>query len=413
MLARSFEQLEITPLTDLFPDVNINERTIVIEQIIEGLGITPIVRFGVPGGGFMEPNRIRSMSAQPAVVREDDFIDQALINQLRKPGTVNQAWSPEELVQRRVQQLINRHARVKDLFRSKALLGGINYVDPRSGVSVDVSTNIPPHNFFTYAGYNATVASGGNVYIGQTAYQAAQAFSNDKGRTEALFFTSTDQRAGVKWTDPYADIIRCIRLLKQYLYKTNKNRFTEIIMSSDLMTIIMENNYIKNLMGIASIQVLNQQTSTVAGNAAVGASVGSIPATYITLGVGGDITSIGGLKVRLMDGLYRDPVTNEIQTFWPSNQIAIVAPRAMQDANASLGFTYHASGESPDGAPGLFMRVSGMTEPPAPTGRVMQLGDSFLPVAVYPHWICVVNVCDPTDLTTQIILQANLNYGTF
>ena len=143
MLARSFETVDIGGLGDMFPDENITERTIVIEQIIEGLGIMPIVRFGVPGGGFVESDRIRSMRVTPVAVREEDFIEQALINQLREPGTVNQASPQNQIIARRVQKLVARHTRVKDLFRARTLLGGINYTDPRTGVSIDVSTNIP------------------------------------------------------------------------------------------------------------------------------------------------------------------------------------------------------------------------------------------------------------------------------
>lgn len=408
MLARSFEQLEITSLSDLFPDVNIQERTIVVEQIIEGLGIMPIVKFGVPGGGYIQPNRVRSFVATPAVVREDDFIEQHLINQLRKPGTFNQSWNPQDLVKQRVQALINRHARTKDLFRAKTILGGIKYTDPRSRHSIDVNTNIPAHNFFSYDGFSASVTSGAT--ISGTGYTAGKTLINDKGRPEALMFTSTDGRAGVSWTDPRADIIRGLRLIKQFLYKTNKNRFDTILISSDLMTVIMENEYIKALMGVPGLMVLNQPTSTVAGNANI--ATGNAPATFITMGVGGDITSIAGLKIRVMDGLYSDPVTNEIQTFWPAHKVAIVASGAASDPSARLGFTYHCSGESPDGSPGVYMR-SDVSVLPSPSGALMQMGDAFLPVVTYPHWISVMDVCEPEELTTKFILQANLNYGTF
>ena len=114
-----------------------------------------------------------------------------------------------------------------------------------------------------------------------------------------------------------------------------------------------------------------------------------------------------------MDGLYRDPVTGNIQTFWPVNKVALVAKTAMNDRNASLGYTYHCSGEAIDGAPGLFMRSSDIAPPPATTGMTMQLGDAFLPVVTYPHWICILDVCDPEDVVAKQILQSNLNYGTF
>ena len=413
MLARSFETVEIGGLQDLFPDITINERTIVIEQIIEGLGIMPIVRFGVPGGGFVEPDRVRSMRVTPASVREEDFIEQALINQLRQPGTVNQQWSPAEIVSRRVQKLVNRHMRVKELFRSKTLLGGINYTDPRTGVSINVSTNIPAQNFFSYKGWNGSVAAGATQTIAGTAYTAATALVNDAGRTEAAFFTSSDDRFGVPWTHPRANIIRCIQLIAQYLELTNKNRFTEIVMSPQLLTVIQSTNeYLKAYQGLPGLMVLNQAGS-VAGNAAVGASQGALPAGWATFGPGGRLTSIAGLRIREINGLYRDPVTNTIKVYWPANKVALVAPRDMQGGGASLGMTQHCVGEAPDGTAGIYMRTSPDAAPPSPPGRVMQMGDAFLPFAVYPHWIANLTVCEPNDLTSSLILEANVNYGTF
>lgn len=413
MLARSFETLDIGGLEDLFPDVTINERTIVIEQIIEGLGIMPIVRFGVPGGGFVEPDRIRSMRVTPASVREEDFIEQALINQLREVGTVNQQWSPAEIVSRRVQKLINRHTRVKELFRSNTLLGGINYTDPRTGVSINVSTNIPAQNFFRYKGWNASVAANAVVPIAGTNYTANSALVNDAGRTEAAFFTSSDDKFGVPWTNPRANIVRCIQLIAQYLELTNKNRFTEIVMSPQLLTVIQSTNeYLKAYQGLPGLLVLNQPGS-VAGNAAVGASQSALPTGWATFGPGGRLTSIAGLRIREISGLYRDPVTNTVKVYWPANKVALIAPRDMQGGGATLGMTQHCVGESPDGTPGIYMRTSPDAAPPSPPGRVMQMGDAFLPFAVYPHWIANLTVCEPEELTSQLVLEANVNYGTF
>jgi len=411
MLARSFEQLAVTSLQEFFPSRLINERTIVVEQIIEGVGIMPIVRFGIPSGGYLEQNRVRSMTARPAVVREDDFIEQHFINQVRRVGTFNEAYRPEEFIQRRVQQLVARHSRTKDLFITKALLGGIKYTDPRTGVSIDVSSNIPAHNLFKYDGFNATV-SDGTINVGGSGLKANKALTNSKGRPEALMFKSTDARCAVPWTDNKADIIYCLRLIKEYLYKTNKNRPTDILISSDLLTILMENEYIKALSNVPGVVILNQPTSTVAGNANIAATANT-PASYITMGAGGEISSIAGLRIIAVDGLYRDPVDNVIKTYWPAHKVAIVSRSASGDPSATLGFTYHCSGEAPDGQPGMYMRTSAMSEPPAPPGRVMQLGDAFLPVVIYPHWISILDVCEPNELSNKFIIQSNLSYGTF
>lgn len=402
-LARGFEVVEIGQLDDLFPSQMINERTIVIEQMIEGLGIMPIVRFGIPGGGFIEPDRIQQMRVTPAVVREEDFIEQALINQLREPGTMNQQWNPNQIIQQRVQKLVNRHKRTLDLFRAKVLLGGISYTDPRTGVNINVKTNIPPHNLFSYKGWLQTAAKGTVV----RGLEANSDLVNDKGRTEALFFKSTDDRFGVPWTDPKADLAYCIRMIKQYLMNTNKNVFTELIVHTDLLTVLQENHLVKAYQGLpyslfnngdaVSFQPANNRP----------------PSSFVQLGPGGDLISLGGLRIRAVNGIYRNPVTNQIESWWPAHKVAIVAATHMNDSSARLGLTQHCVGESEDGQPGVYMRVSNNTQPPAPPGRVMQMGDAFLPFAIYPHWICLLDVCEPDELKKQIILQADLNYGTF
>jgi hypothetical protein len=411
MLARSFETVDIGGLGDMFPDENITERTIVIEQIIEGLGIMPIVRFGVPGGGFVESDRIRSMRVTPVAVREEDFIEQALINQLREPGTVNQASPQNQIIARRVQKLVARHTRVKDLFRARTLLGGINYTDPRTGVSIDVSTNIPSHNFFSYKGWDSTVAANADVNVAGGVYKAFSNLVNDAGRKEAALFTSSDEFFGVPWTNPRANIIRCIQFISQYLMITNKNRFTEIVMSPQLLTTIQAvNEYLKAYQGLPGVMVLNQQGS-VAGNSSTGVANQMIPNSMATFGPGGRLTSIAGLRIRELNGMYRDPVTNTIKMYWPNNKVALVAPSGA--GGARLGMTQHCVGESPDGSPGVYMRTSPDAQPPSPPGRVMQMGDAFLPFAIYPHWIANLTVCEESDITDGLILESKINFGTF
>ena len=363
----------------------------------------PIVRFGIPGGGFVEPDRIRRMTVTPAVVREEDFIEMALVNQLREPGTMNNQWNPNQIIQQRVQKLVNRHRRTVDLFRAKVLLGGISYTDPRTGVSIDVKTNIPPQNFFSYKGWSSTT-SAGSVIQGFTANSD---LINDKGRTEAMFFRSTDERFGVPWTDPKADLAFCIRMIKQYLFNRNKNVFTEMILHTDLLAVLQENNLVKAYLGLPA------PLNTTGTQAAYAPAYNQPPSSFLVLGPGGDIASIGGLRIRAVNGLYRNPVTNKIENWWPAHKVAIVAPTHMNDANARLGMTMHCVGESEDGQPGVYMRVSNNTQPPAPPGRVMQMGDAFIPFAIYPHWIALLDVCEPNELSTKLILQADLSYGTF
>lgn len=404
-LARSFEEIETTNLEPFFPAETIDARTIVIETIKEGLGIMPIVKFGQPAGSFAENDRIEQRIVQPAVVREDDFLDQGMINQLRAPGTMNDNYGPEQLVSRRVQKLVNRHNRTLDFFRAQALLGGISYRDPRTNVSINVSTNIPAHNMFRYDGFNGPVAAGSN--IPGTPYVASRNLTNNKGRTEALLFTDGSQNAGIPWSDPQADIIRCLRYLKQYLMNTNKNRFTDLVMSRDLYTVIQENNFIKAYMGGIGVLVGSPGTSP---SPIVG---GPQTPAFVAFGPGGDVTQLAGMNIVLVDNLFRDPTDDVIKKMWPSHRIAMVARSHMLDASATLGRTQFCVGEAPDAKPGMWMRTGPDQMPPSPPGRTMQMGNSFLPYAIYPHWIALIDVCEPQDVDSNLILRSDLSYGTF
>ena len=415
MLARSFEDLMPSNLDILFPKQLINERTLIIEQLIEGHAIMPPAVAGIPNGQFIEPNRLRRFSVTPQVFREDDSIDQMFVNQLRRPGTVNDQMQAQEWISKRVQQLLNRHRRTREIFQAQMLLGGWQYYDPRTRVAIDVSSNIPPHNFFDYNGWDATVSGGASLSIMGRNFNALGALTPAKGRTEAAFFTSTDGFIGVPWTYPQADIVRSLRLILNYLYITNKNKFDTIVMNSQLMAVISTiNEYLKTWQGFPGLLINNLPTNSVAGNAVVAASERAPMPQQITFGPGGEITSIAGLKVILLDGIWRNPANNnQLEVYWPANKVALVASKSMSDPSANLGLTYHCSAESPDGAPGLWVRTMTDAPLPAPPGIMMQMGDCFIPFPIYPHWISILNVADPQALYTSLPILPDLSYGTF
>jgi hypothetical protein len=407
-LARSFEQIDSQGLEDFFPTMSSPERTVVIETVREGLSIMPIVQMGVPAGNFLESERIERKYVQPAFVREDDFVDQALINQLREFGTLNEATPPLQIIQRRVQRMVNRHNRTRSLLQAMVLQGGINYTDPRTKASINVSTQIPQHNYFRYDGFDGSVNNG--ALISGTPYTAAKALTNNKGRKEALLFTDKTLEAGVPWSNAQANIIRTLRLLKQYCYNTNKVLLTDLVMSRDLYTVVQDNELIQAAMG--AVGVINVQNSS--NQTAFAAAVqGNANQPMVRFDAGGEIRSIAGLEIRLIDTLYRDPVDNQIKKMWPSNLVALVARRHQSDSSATLGYTQEPVGEAPNGTPGLWMRTGPDQAPPAVPGRTMQLGNSFLPFAVYPQWIMLLTVAESADIDSNLILRADLAYGTF
>ncbi|EKQ70392.1 hypothetical protein OsccyDRAFT_0679 [Leptolyngbyaceae cyanobacterium JSC-12] len=408
-LAKSFEEIDSQGLEDLFPTVQSEERTVVIETMREGLGIMPIVQMGVPAGNFLEPERVERRYVQPVFLREDDFVDQALINQLRKVGTLNEKDPPLQIIQRRVQRLVNRHNRTRNLLQAMCLQGGINYTDPRTKATINVSTQIPTHNYFRYDGWDATLASG--AAIGTTGYVAAKNLTNNKGRKEALLFTDKSGRAGVPWSHPQADLVRCLRFLRQYCYNSNKVLLTDMVMSRDLYTVIQENEIIQAQMG--SVGVITVPGGTNGAVNEIAAASSRVTPPSIRFDSAGDVQSIAGLNIRLIDSMYRDPVDNVIKKMWPSNLVAVIARSHHQDRSASLGQTMEPVGESPDGTAGLWMRTGPDQMPPAVPGRAMQLGNCFLPYVTYPQWIMLLTVADTGMIDETLILRSDLEYGTF
>lgn len=416
MLARSFNDLAIGDLDVFFPPMMVNERTLIVEQLIEGHAIMPPAVAGIPNGQFLEPNRLRRFSVTPQIFREDDSIEQMYVNQLREPGTINTQRSAQDWIARRMQMMVNRHRRTKSIFQAKMLLGGWKYFDQRTKVGIDVSSNIPAHNFFSYNGWQTAEAADTDIDVMGRSYRTLNNLT-PKGRTEAAFFTSTDYRIGTPWTYPQADIVRGLQLMLNYLYITNKNKYTHIVMNSQLLSVITAvNEYLKTWQGFPGMAVINQPESAqgVAGNTALAASNNRPGPQHITFGPGGEITSIAGLKIVVLDGIWKNPANdNKLEVYWPAHKVALVAANSMSDPGATLGYTYHCSGEAKDGSPGLWVRSSEDAPLPSPPGLKVQMGDCFVPFPVYPHWIALLDVCEPEDLYTSLPILPDLGYGTF
>jgi len=407
-LIRSYEELNPTSLAEFFPDEVIPERTVIIEQIFEGLGIAPIVQPGRPAGSFVEPERIQQRTVTPAYVREDDFLDQFLINQLRRPGSMNEAYRPEDLVARRVQRLMTRMQRTKAWLQVQAMTGAIQYTDPRTKVSINVSTQIPERNFWNYRVYTAAVAAG-NTLTG-TSYTAATA-TVQGNRPEALVFVnSSDTQAAVPWTNPDADIVRTVRMLKAWNRKTNKNEYTHLIWSADLEAHLMANNrFLKSYSGQIGVFTITAST----GSAGVSAVPGSTGPLTIRFNGAGEVQEIAGLQVMRVESLFRDPSDNRIKDMWPANRVALVSLNHVNDRSERLGATMHCVGEAPDGQPGMWVVSMPHHVPPSPPSWVIQVGDAYLPFARHPEWITILTVCEPNDLSISSILQADIGANTF
>lgn len=408
-LANSYAELDTTTLEEFFPDENIIPRTITIETTKTSLGLMRMVDMGMQDTASMANDRIERRTLEPAVFRESDFLDHGFINQIRDYGTDNEnsAVPISRLIQERIQKLVAKRNRTIDFFRSQVLLGGIDYTDPYTKSKCNVSTQIPEHNFMHYQGYFED-ANKGDIVSEKHDLRAYADLDNDKGRPEALLFQSTDGEAGVPWTHPRADIMKSLRLIQHYLLNTNKNRYTDIVMSHDLLTVIMENELIKAYQG--QYGFFNFETSN--GTQGQNISYPGAAPPMIGFSSGGMMSSIAGLNIITMDSLYLDPYTNEHVKMWPTNKVVLVARNYMRDSSQTLGKTVHPVAEGPNQQPGLWIWSSDLDyNPPHPPGRAIQIGDAFLPFAVYPEWISVLTVCEEDDVFANTILRSDIDFN--
>jgi len=410
LLANAYAERNTSTLEEFFPDENIIPRTVTIETTRTSLGLMRMVDMGMQDAASMPNDRIERRTVEPAVFRESDFLDHGFINQIRdyqNTGNPNSAVPISRMIQERIERLVAKRNRTIDFFRAQTLLGGIDYTDPLTKAKCQVSTQIPEINFFHYSGYDSTQSEGTEL---DKNYQlrAFKDLQNDKGRKEALLFQNTDGEAGVPWTHPRADIMRSLRLIQSYLLNTHDNRFTDIVMAHELLTVLMENELIRAYQG----QYGFFNYSTAGGSEGQNITHPGASPPMIGFASNGMMSSIAGLNIITMDSKYLDPHTNEHVMMWPVNKVALVAKNYYQDSTEMLGKTVHPVAEGPGQEPGLWIWSSDMDyNPPYAPGRAIQIGDAFIPFAKYPEWISVLTVCEEDDVFAKNILRADIDFN--
>jgi Phage major capsid protein E len=420
MLLEGFRIQTPPSLEDLFPTEYVASRTLIFEQFIESVGIAPVVNMGVVTNTQLSTHRRgRKRFATPAFTREDIFIEDSAVNDLRAPGTFNDRVDPAAMIAKKIEAAYMRRNELILYMRYQALLGGINYVDARTQVEVKVSTGIPPHNFFSYNGWGGTYPDGTAVgalaagapvpSIGDgNTYVALGPLVPVKGRQEALLFTDINLNIGVPWTSRQADIASTIRRIKTWLGEVNKVDGWEIYMGSALYDCIQGNDLIRRSSG-QTVFVGNMDV--VAGGRNQIIPVDGIPSpvsSYVF--ANGDLDAISGCKITVVRGRFTDPMTGKDTLYWPPHQIALIAPRSTNGGNESIGMTWHCMGESAQTV-GPWIRSTENPAPPALPGVAIQMGDAFLPIVKYPHWISIVNVCEPKALNSGLYNDNLFAYG--
>lgn len=388
-VARSFVPLVgRTALTEIFPEEIIEQRVVVIQQSQEATTtIMPLVDWGkqdvVTGqtGGTS-----KFMMVQPLVIRQTKFIAHGELNTRLRPGTMNERWSPSEQIDRIIETMVQEHALTWDVYRALMLLGGIHYTDPRTGVSVEVSAQIPPHNFWSY-----------NVSAGFM------------GRNESLMFksvldsnTTNSTTSGVPFTDPNADLLMGMRSFANWFKVTNKSRVTAMYLSADLAHILMNNNQVKlsqggTVFGMGSAPIVRDSADPISMN-------------QFTMNAEG-LSSISGIPLRPVETGFRDPVTNLYRPVFPKNKIVAVSEVNSNGGNEAPGRTQYCVSEESGGRPGLWTRTVDETQPPAPPGMYIQMGNAGLPYLKFPYRVAHLNVASPQAVNNRLGIVGDYNFG--
>ena len=401
-LAQSYEELYTSSLDEYFPVDVSPERTVVVTTITEGIGLSTLVAPGIPAPESNRTRRIFKRTFEPALFRDNLFFDMWTLNQKRDIESLNMALNPNKYIEQQIAQKVADHNRMIELLRVQALLGGISWHDPRTDISIDVPSLIPSHNYWSYKGWDDTLASSSTITTPlKDSVQPLSNFTNNKGRKEALYFTNvTKTKIGVPFTHKEADIIRAIRFLKHFYKRANKNIATDIAMSGDMYTILMENESVKA-----------QSGALATFGTAVHSQFREGPNITVE---NGELTSILGMKIHQFDHQFPDFADGgKHKNMWPSHKIVLFARNHVSNPSAVLGSTMKPVGEAYDGKPGFWViPLPSHTAPNVP-GRAVQMGDAFLPFLMYPHWVMVVDVCDANELEQGLMFRDEDMYMTF
>ena len=386
---------------DLYPDEQIEARQVKCTHYFEGIGTTlPTVEPGKPdlfldfdGGQYLEKYY------KPLYIRASFSVAYASINYKTRPGTVNERWPAADQIQEKMTKFMVAHALTWRVFRTMMTLGGINFTDPRSGIPTNARAYIPPHNVWSY---NQT--------------------SGYQGRNEAnLFRNLIDSRvaeeatAGVPWTNPDADILNFIRRFKRWFKDTNKSAVTDMYISPELADLISENNELRMFFG-GNVLKFGAQAgdTTIYGTNGVGGG-NYLPGNTYGNGavsvVNGDIVSIEGVKIHVVDLEFKDPESGMNRRMWPMDKVVFVSRQDSEGNFEAPGRTQFCISEYVDASPGLWVYAKADHVPPAAPGYLFQVGNAGMPYLKYPYRVAHVKVAELAAIRTRIAIPGDRSFG--
>lgn len=393
-----------TPLSELFPEENILERHVKIQQRFDGMDtIFPMVEMGKPdvvlssGHGTMTERIV-----QPLYIRRSTFMSYGEINSKIKPGTFNERWNPAEQIQDVMSRMMREQALTWDVYRAMMLLGGINYTDPRTGVGAQVSARIPAQNLWHY-----------NVTSG---FRGRAEHSLFRNLVDSNVERPADAIGGVPWTHPDAAIVEGFMKFANWFFDTNKSKISAIYMGPEMRNVISMNNEVKLALGgyipkfgaVAGDNNIGDGSGILIPNGGVmnRAMTGSIG-----LDGGGALASIAGVPIRTIETQYKDPVDGIVKRVIPKNKVVVVSETDSQGAREAPGRTQYCVSEESGGQPGVWTRTQTQTQIPAAPGMYVQMGNAGMPYLKYPYRVAHLTVCEVEDIENRMGVLGDLGFG--
>ncbi len=149
-LITSFTSSPNLVLMQLFGETNAESDLIFWESMTGNRGITPFAAPGAPAQS-VAPSGMAQHSAVAAYWKEKMYMDEVWLNNLRKPGTLDQYEAAQAKLAREIFAMRNRCDRRKEWMYAKMLTAGsISYLAPK-GVKLSVDYGLPSANIVTLA----------------------------------------------------------------------------------------------------------------------------------------------------------------------------------------------------------------------------------------------------------------------
>lgn len=422
-LAKTFENFDTT-VGQFFPSRNVPNYSVKIERIYNGAGIAPIVDPKKPDT-FADRANVQSMDVTPVYSRESDYLDQNTINNLRQPGTLNEKYG-KQIVADTMKRLVARNDLLFDFLRTQMLLGGINYTDPRTEQTVNVSAGIPAEHFVTASTAWTDLANAKPIDDIEDWKQLI--YNNGKVQPTHIIMTSVmrsklsrnaqviargesarDTGFVVFQNGELARIAGLEVVVQDAVYEELTPATVPTATVKVTATTINEGDTIELIIGGVSSGVYTAVAGDTKTKVAITLAnfINGNPFMPVRATVSSDtitltpkepkkdqsieITKSGNISATITGSpivITGQGLVKTVKKMLPDNKVVICCKAA---AGEPLGRTDFVIGEHPAGQPGIWSR-SVETQPPNPPGVLLQVGRAGLPYVRYPEWIVVATV---------------------